>query len=199
MMIAAALLAAILWPLPARGQSLAEAAAKEKERREALTAGKAIVVTNADLSRVKKKSAVALLAEPAPGAPEAASAAAGLAGSAATVAAPTRAETAAALAAARAAEIPASLLEGNPRAVLDQKKSDLESQLRTARERTGLLEIKLLGLQQQSAHAVNADARDAAAKDIEIATRTLADARLTEQKAKGELEKLLGSAAEARK
>jgi len=59
MMIAATLLAAVLWPQAARGQSLAEAAQKEKDRRETLTAGKAVVVTNADLSKVKKKSAVA--------------------------------------------------------------------------------------------------------------------------------------------
>jgi hypothetical protein len=210
---AALLLAAALSPLAARGQSLAETAQKEKERREAVTAGKAVVVTNADLSKVKKKSAVALPAAPQPAAGTESQAPTGAAAgtaapprtetaadlAAARAAAPTRAEMDAAGAAARAAEIPASALEGNPRAVFDQKKVDLEGQWNAARERTGLLEVKLLGLQQQSLRAVNADARDAVAKDIESATRTLAGARLEEMKAKAELEKFLAGASEVKK
>ncbi len=197
MMIATVLLTAALWPQAARGQSLAEAAQKEKDRRETLTAGKAVVVTNADLSKVKKKSAVAPPSAPAPGTPEAAGESAP--GAATTAAAPARADTAAALAAVRAAEIPSSVLEGNPRAVFDQKKSDLEVQWNAARERISLLEVKLLGLQQQSAHAVNADARDAVAKDIESANQTLADARLEEKKAKAALDKFLASPVEAKR
>jgi hypothetical protein len=55
-LLAAGLAVLLLGP-PAFGQTLVEAAKKEKERREALKGKTTVPVTNADLSQVKKKPA----------------------------------------------------------------------------------------------------------------------------------------------
>jgi hypothetical protein len=191
-MIALTLLAACLLPTVVRGQSLAESAQKEKERRESVRTKKTVVVTNADLSKVKKKSAVAMPSAPAPNEAQAQAGAALGAGTETSVSTGQGAPP-------RTAEIPASVLEGNPKAVFDQKKADLESRWNAARERWGLLEVKLLALRQQAASAVNAAEKDRVGKEIEGATQTLASAQLDEKKAREELDRFLAPPPPARK
>jgi hypothetical protein len=165
-------------------QSLAESAQKEKERREALRKSGAVVVTNADLSRVKKKPAVTPQSGAAPSENPAPAGAALGPGNDPAISTGQGAP-------ARTAEIPASALEGNPKDVFDRKKADLEGKWNTARERLGLLEVKLLSLRQQFGNPVNAAARDKVGKDIDALAPILAAAQLEEKKAKEDLDKFL--------
>lgn len=188
----------------ASAQSLAESARKEKERRETLKKSGAVVVTNADLSKVKKKPAVTTPGAVAPSEnPVPAGAAsitaeeraqAGVAGHDAKPAISTGQG-----APARTAEIPASALEGNPKDVFDRKKADLEGQWNSARERLGLLEVKLLALRQQFGNPVNAAERDKVGKDIDALAPILAAAQLEEKKSKEDLDKFLPTPSSPRK
>ena len=193
--VAAALLAAALAP-PGQGQALAESAQREKERREAVTAGKAVAITNADLLKVRKRLAVTL--EPPAAGPAAGGPAEAL-GAPASAADPPKPSALGEAAPAWTAAVPASLHEGNAKQVREQKTADLRNQWNAARERVGFLETKLLGLQQRAMKAVTPDERESLAKDVEAATRTLDEARLAERKAKVELEKLLQGDSDVRK
>ncbi len=176
----------------ASAQSLAESAKKEKERREALKKSGAVIVTNADLLNVKKRPSVtnpgtAAIAtgDPAQG---------GVAGQDASPAVSTGQG-----APARTAEIAASELEGNPKDVFDRKKADLESRWNTARERQGLLEIKLLSLRQEFGNPINAGEKEKVGRDIDALAPIVAAAQLDEKKAKEELDKFLTGPSAPRK
>ena len=186
------------------GRSAAESYRQEKERRDALKKSGAVIVTNADLAKVKKKPAVSPPGAAAP------SANPGQAGAAAVTAenqaqADTEAPYAKPVistgqgAPARTAELSAAELEGNPRDAFDQKKADLESRWNAARERIGLLEVKLLALRQQFGNSINAAERERVGKELDALAPILAAARLDEKKAKEEFDKLQGGPPAPRK
>lgn len=111
----------------APGQSLAEAAKKEKERRESLKGKSGVVVTNANLGATKKKPAVASQTpagseKPAPQAP-----------------APAAATSA----------VPAADPQVEAKKTFDEKKAELEDRLGKAKEMVELLTLKMKALQQQ--------------------------------------------------
>ena len=114
------LLAAVV-AAQASAQTLTEAAQKEKERRDELKNKAAVVVTNADLSKTKKKASAA--------------------GPAAEAAAKPGSDAAAAANAdARQAEIDKKFQE---------MKADLEDKAAKAKERAELLDLKMRSLQQR--------------------------------------------------
>jgi hypothetical protein len=170
-------LCAILLPLflasAATAQSLAEAAQKEKERREILKGKPGVVVTNADLSKNKKKPMVAI-----PPAEAAAEGPAGtqVAGDAAGAAQAKLLET------ARQAEIQKRF---------DEKKTDLESKAALSKERTELLNLKLKSLQQQFYTFANMQTKDQIQKQITETYQTLQAAAVEEARAKDELDRFL--------
>jgi hypothetical protein len=185
-------------------QSLAESAQKEKERRGALKKSGAVIVTNADLLKVKKRPSVTnpVAAVPSGNPVQADAVIVGNENLAPAEAAAQEAKPVISTgqgAPPRTAEIAASALEGNPRDVSDKKKADLESRWNAARERLGLLEVKLLALRQNFGNSVNADARDRAGKDLDALTPILAAAQLEEKNAKFELDKFLTGPSAPRK
>jgi len=189
----------------AAAQSLAESAQKEKERRDALKKSGAVIVTNTDLLKVKKRPSVTNSVEAIP---------AGIPGQAgaSTVTAEDQARTEAAgldakpvISTGQAGAPPgaaggaAVLTEEHPREVFDRKKADLEGKWNAARERMGLLEVRALGLRQQFGNPVNAAERDKAGKDIDALAPILTAARLEEKKAQEDLDKFLTGPAAPRK
>jgi hypothetical protein len=173
----------------AGAQSVAESSRQDKERRETLIKGGPVVVTNADLQKVKKKPAAAnpgAAAPPAAGAdiPAENPAQADLAGPEAK-----RPISKGQGAPARTAEIAASALEGNPRTVFDQRKAELTAAWATAKERIDLLNIKMLGLQQQMNAAVQPGVREQAQIALVETSKTLQDAQAAERKAREDLDR----------
>jgi hypothetical protein len=197
----AAVLALAAW---AEGRGPAWSGQKEKEQRETPKKSGAVVVTNADLAKVKTKPAVA---NPGAAAPSGNPVPAGTAAAAAENQAQAdvagkdvkRVISTGKGAPARTAEIAASELEGNPKDVLDRKKADLESRWNAARERIGLLEVKLLALRQQFGNPINAAERERVGKELDALAPVLAAARLDEKKAKEELDKFQGGPPAPRK
>lgn len=120
-------------------QDLTEAAKKEKERREAAKTKKTVVITNADLQKVKKKSAVESSTETEPGQPEAGAAvnpegtgqAAEQGGSGEAV-----------------GQESLPMTEALPTKADDTQKFQLESNYAKAKEYADLLETKINGLWQ---------------------------------------------------
>ena len=167
----------------AAAQTVADAAQKEKERREALKPGTAVIVNNVDLAKVRKKSAVTLPGEAPP-----ASGAGGMDALPGQGGAAAQSEAMAA-AGVRAAEHPVSPLEENPRAAYDLRKAALEKNWATAKERIDLLGIKMIGLQQQSNSAIQPEAREQARAALLETSKTLQDAQASEKKAKEELDR----------
>ncbi len=170
-------LCAILLPLilasAATAQSLVEAAQKEKERRETLKGKPGVVVTNADLSKTKKKPAVAV--------PAAGAAAEGPAGTQAEGGAAGAAE-AKRLEAAHQAEIQKRF---------DEKKAELEAKAALSKERTELLDLKLKSLQQQFYSFGNMQTKDLIQKQIAETYQTLQTAAAEQARARDELDKFL--------
>lgn len=188
----------------AGAQSLAESAKKEKERREAAKKSGAIIVTNADLLMVKKRPSVTNPGTAAPS-DKPGQAGAVIVGNE-NLAQPDVAGldvkpviSTGQGAPARTAEIAASALEGNPKDMFDKKRADLESRWNAARERLGLLEVKLLALRQQFGNPINADAKDKVGKDLDALAPIIAAAQIEEKTAKDELDKFLGTQATPRK
>ena len=156
----------------APGQSLAEAAKKEKERRESLKGKAGVMVTNADLAGIKKKPAVAAnpqapaetekpAAAPKPGEPSAGG----------------------------AAPTPDPQIEA--RKIFDEKKSELEGRLGKAKELVELLNLKMRALQQQFYSFNSMTAKDQVQKQLGETQLRLQAAQAEEAKAKGELDKAL--------
>jgi hypothetical protein len=167
--LTAAALALIL-AQPAPGQSLTEAAKKEKERRESLKGKAGVVVTNADLAGIKKKPAVAPQA-PDEGEKPAAAAKPGEppAGEAAT---------------------PADL-QTEARKKFDEKRIELEDLLSKAKELVELLNLKMSALQQQFYSFNSMTAKDQVQKQISETNQRLQAAQAEEAKVKDELDKIL--------
>ena len=173
-------------------QSLAESARKEQERREILKKSGAVVVTTADLAKVKKRPSVTNPGEAAPPENPASTSAALGPGNDPAISTGQGAP-------ARTAEIASSALEGNPKDVFDRKRADIERRWNAARERLSLLEVKLLALRQDFGNSINADARERAGKDLDALTPILAAAQLEEKNAKFELDKFLTGPSAQRK
>lgn len=167
--LAAAVLALVLAQL-APGQSLTEAAKKEKERRESLKGKAGVVVTNADLAGIKKKPAVAPQA-PAEGEKPAAAAKPGE---------PSSGEAA-----------PPADLQAAARKKFDEKKSELEGRLSKARELVELLNLKMSALQQQFYSFNSMTAKDQVQKQLSETHQRLQAAQAEEAKVKDELDKVL--------
>jgi hypothetical protein len=172
--IAAAVLAISL-AQPAPGQSLAEAAKKEKERRESLKGKAGVIVTNADLAGTKKKPAIAVNPQ-------------------------TPAESEKPAAAAKPGE--PSAVEAAPPAdprieagkKFDEKKSELEGRLSKAKELVELLNLKMSALQQQFYSFNSMTAKDQVQKQLSDTLQKLQAAQAEEAKIKDELDKVLAQA-----
>jgi hypothetical protein len=176
-----ALVAAILFSSTlVLSQNLAEFARKEKERREALKGKAAVVVTNADLAKVKIKPAVAVPAsqtEPPveegelPEDPE-------------EKAKLTPREPPAGSLARAQNELEAA------RRQYETRKTELQEKLAAAREQLGLLNLKMQALWQQyyafnSMTPKNGIQKEIAETDLKLKTATAEEAKL-----KGEIERL---------
>jgi hypothetical protein len=168
-------------------QTVTDLAKKEKERRESLKGKKAVVVTNADLAKVKKKAAYV---------------AAGTEGQTQGQAAGSASSTASMSNVSQAAPSP-SLPVGvsdqqtrSPQAasqIMNQQvKTQLEEKYNKAKEFRELLELKMNALQQQFFSMSDAKSKDLVQKDISETYAKLLEAQEVENKAREELEKFLG-------
>ena len=159
----------------AAAQSLAESAQKEKERRESLKGKPGVVVTNADLSKTQKKPSVSLTSSAA--GPEGAAAAQPVGG---------EAEAGSSEANRDAAERQADIQKR-----YDDKKVELETKAARAKERTGLLDLKLKSLQQQFYSFGNMQTKDQVQRQIAETYQTLQAAAAEQAKTKNELDRFL--------
>jgi hypothetical protein len=173
--LALLLLAGVLYP-----QSLAELAKKEKERRAALKAKRAAVVTNADLAGVKKKPAVVNIQEalPAPPAP------AEEAGEEIQPPEP-------------AAEVSPEEMETPPPQAADEGvRRALEERLRSAQEILDLYQTKLNALWQEFYSLDDMTSRDSIQQQISDVYMKLLKAQEEEAAARKDLEDYLSSVGE---
>lgn len=156
----------------APGQSLTEAAKKEKERRESLKGKAGVVVTNADLAGTKKKPAVALQT-------------------------PAEGEKPAAIPAVKSVEpssseaAPPVDLQTEAKKKFDEKKSELEGRLSKAKEMVELLDLKMNALRQQFYSFNSMTSKDQIQKQISETYQKLQAAQTEEKKLKDELDKIL--------
>jgi len=172
------------------GQSLVEAARKEKARREAAKTKTAVVVTNADLSKARKKPALISAAAAAAAAAEAAGEG-GVADDqppASVVPAPSavpapRSES------AEAAESSISF---------EKRKAELASAQEKTQERADLLDLKMRALNQQLYTFNSMSTKDQIQKSIAETYQKLLEARADAVRAKEELTKFLNQAASSR-
>jgi hypothetical protein len=155
-------------------QTLAEIAQKERERRASLKGKKAVVVTNADLARMKKKPALEV---PPPEVPP-------------ETAEPEAAESAPPTVPQAAVPPPAAapLPESAAQATLQ----DLQARWEKAKEYVELLTLKMTALWQQFYALDNLTTRDALQLSISETFVKLEKAQEEEAKALQELEKFLG-------
>lgn len=158
-------LTAILLP----GQTVVEAAKKEKERREALKGKTATVVTNADLVRTKKKPAVTLPANEAtpPG------------------------EKPDQPAVQTAPAPPTPDIRAEQARLFEQGKFEIENRLKAAQELISLLKLKMSALQQQFYNFSNTTSRDQIQREISDTYQKLQMAGGEETKIKDELDKFI--------
>lgn len=169
------------------GQDLVETARREKARRLAAKKETAVVVTNADLARARKKPAMAM--------PPAAKAAAGGEEASSTDQAPPSA-----VAAPSAVPAPQSAVEAASESALnyDQKKADLTTAQDRAQERAELLDLKMRALNQQLTTFNSMTTKDQVRKSIAETYQKLLEARAEAVKAKEALEKFINQEASAR-
>jgi hypothetical protein len=167
-----ALVLPILLASAATAQTLAEAAQKEKERRETLKGKSGVVVTNADLARTRKKPSVAVPVE----------------GTGAESPAGTQAADAAGTAAANRIEADR---QAEIRKRFDEKKAELEAKAAQSKERTELLDLKLKSLRQQFYTFANMQTKDAIQQQIAETYRMLQVAAVEQARAKAELDAFL--------
>ncbi len=170
------------------GQSLVEAARKEKARREAAKAKTAVVVTNADLSKARKKPALVSAA---------ARAAAEAAGEEAV---PDDPPTASAAPTPSAVPAPRSeAAEAAESAIsFEKRKAELASAQEKAQERAELLDLKMRALNQQLYTFNSMSTKDQIQKSIAETYQKLLEARADATKAKEELAKFLNQTASTR-
>jgi hypothetical protein len=170
--IAAAVLLLILSPL-APAQSLAEAAKKEKERRESLKGTPSVVVTNADLAKTTKKPAVETVEgekTDAPGAPPP----------------------------AQGTDKSSTELQAEALKKFAEKKAELESRWIRAQELVELLNLKMNALWQQFFTFNSMTPKDQIQKEISETFQRLQAAQGEEAKAKEELNKFLAQGPSAK-
>lgn len=154
-------------------QTLAEIAKKERERRESLKGKKGVVVTNADLAKLKKKPALEI--PPAP--PE------------------QQPVEQTALTTPLPAEEAAGLSEpiGSPqRGETESSLKNLQEKWEKAKEYVELLTLKMSALWQQFYALDNLSSKEAVQQAIAETFIKLQDAQTEETKARQELEKFLG-------
>ncbi len=165
------LLVSFLFP-----QTLAEIAKKERERRAKLKGRTVVVVTNADLAKMKKKPAVETPpapAEPAPESTEPPEASSALPSTTAASLDPQ----------ATAVPLPESSSPSNLKA--------LQERWEKAKEYVELLTLKMSALWQQFYGLVDAGAKEAVQQSIGETFIKLQDAQEEETRARLELEKFL--------
>ncbi len=165
--------AGFLWP-----QSLAELAKKEKERRESLKDKKAIVVTNEDLARVKRRVALET-GPPSASLPE-------------QMSTETREETGAQRPPSRV--MPVTVDQQSPVIFPEGSGSDqksLEERYQKAKEYVELLTLKLNALWQEFYSLDDMTPRDTIQQAIAETFLKLQKAQEEEDKARAELEKYL--------
>jgi hypothetical protein len=151
-------------------QSLAEIAKKERERRASLKGKKAVVVTNADLAKLKKKPALEVPAAPM-----------------ATESEETKPAEPAAPAAAESPNLP--LPGGQPvQSAAQASLADLQARWEKAREYVELLTLKMGALWQEFYSLDGMTSREAIQLAISETFIKLEKAQEDEAKARGELE-----------
>jgi len=177
------------------GQTLAEAARKEKARRAAAKTKTAVVVTNADLGKARKKPALISTRE----ADAAAAEAAAEAGAGEENAKPEPAKLAAtpAPSAVPAPQSEAATAEEES-VSYEKRKDELGQAYERARERAELLALKMRALTQQLYTFDNMTTKDQIQKSIAETYKKLLEARADADKAKQDLEKFLNQAATAK-
>jgi hypothetical protein len=168
-------------------QTVTDLAKKENERRESLKGKKTVVVTNADLAKLKKKAAY--VSAGAEG--QTKGQAAGTASSSAS--------TANASGAGQSSSLPIGVSDQQSQSpqkasqILNQQaKTQLEEQYNKAKEYRELLELKMNSLQQQFFSMSDTKTKDLVQKDISETYAKLLEAQEVENKAREALEKLLG-------
>jgi len=164
--LCAGILVLALSPL-APGQSLAEAAKKEKERRESLKGKSGVVVTNANLGATKKKPALAAPAPTESGNPSS------------PAAAP-------ATTAAQAVDP-----QAEARKEFDEKKASLEERLAKMKEMVELLTLKMKALQQQFYSFNSMQSKEQVQMQISDTFQRLQAAQAAEKILKDELDQLV--------
>ncbi len=176
------ILAACLFP-----QSVTEMAKKEKERREALKDKKSVVVTNADLAKVKKKAAY--VAAGTEGQAQGQDA-----GSPSSTAGPSNVSQA-----APSQSLPVGVSDQQTRSpqaaaqIMNQQlRAQLEERYNKAKEYRELLELKMAALQQQFYSMSDTKSKDLVQKDISETYAKLLEAQEAENRAREDLEKFLG-------
>jgi hypothetical protein len=154
------------------GQTVVEAAKKEKERRESLGGVQGAVITNADLVRTKKKPAVIQPAgtEIPPGEN------------------PARPYAVALPSPRPAAVQPSPDVKAEQAKLFEKEKSDIEGRLRTAQEYVSLLKLKMAALQQQFYNFSNTTSREQIQKEISETYQKIQAAGAEEAKIKAELD-----------
>jgi len=167
------------------GQSLVETARREKARREAAKTTTATVVTNADLSKARKKPAMIPATSAAAAAAEAA---------AGEEAAPPDQPPPSAVAAARSEGEAASEASIS----FEQRKAELAQAQEKTQERAELLDLKMRALNQQLYTFNSMSTKDQIQKSIAETYQKLLEARTDAARAKEELTKFLNQAASAR-
>jgi hypothetical protein len=180
------LLALVMAAGPAFAQTMTEVAKKEKERRESAKKG-AVVVTNADLSRTKKKAAmVAVVPESPPSGENDAPL-------------PDRAPPSA-VAAPNAIAAPKTEAQaaGETSVSFEAKKAELTSINDRARERAELLDLKMRALNQQLFTFNSMSTKDQIQKTIAETYQKLQDAQAEAVKAKAKLEEFINQAASSK-
>jgi hypothetical protein len=155
-------------------QTLAEIAQKERERRAGLKGKKAVVVTNADLAKMKKKPALEIPPLEAP------QETAGPGAQEATVPSTPQAET------------PPPAAGPLPESAAQATLKDLKARWEKAGEYVELLTLKMSALWQQYYALDNMTTRDALQQSISETFIKLEKAQEEEAKTRQELEKFLG-------
>ncbi len=156
-------------------QTLAEIAKKERERRESLKGKKGVVVTNADLARLKKKPALEIPPAPPEQQPEEQT----------TLTTPSPVEEPAGL------PEPAGPPQGSENEVTLK---NLQEKWEKAKEYVELLTLKMSALWQQFYGLDNLSSKEAVQQAIAETFIKLQDAQTEETKTRQELEKFLGQA-----
>jgi len=164
-------------------QSLVEVAKKEKERRESLKGKKSVVVTNADLTKVKKKPALTL---PLPEQSEETQPESQAEKPAETTEAPQSVPSR-----ARTSFKQSQELQMTAQKKLEEAKVDLEEKLRKATEYRELLELRMNALWQEFYSLDDMTSRDQIQRSIADTYLKLQAAQEEEAKAKEEYDKFL--------